>query len=248
MSRAQTNATILLMPLYVIAAILLFVALATPVAANQPNDIHCPQPAGHSVKITVPVTIDGVNIWYDGPTFYVQNTNDFDVEISFCVKGGSKFWNDTYNTYTTEGILSIIVGAGGMGGFIGNQDVSYAVVYDIIPRHSPTPEPSQSEEPTPEPSQSEEPTPTPQVTTTPEPSATPFPSAVGTPEETTNECLEDQPCWNCETMGNQQCGNIPDTAMDEAASKGDLLLLTIASALFALAFLLHLRTQHKDHD
>jgi len=85
------------------------------------------------------------------------------------------------------------------GTFRGTPHVAGDLKYDYVAEVASdcedfTPEPT----PTPTPT---EPTPTPTPTVT-EPTPTPTP----TPTETEPPCEEDQPCWDCETMGNKKCG------------------------------------------
>lgn len=48
------------------------------------------------------------------------------------------------------------------------------------------------------------------TTTDPAPTTTVQPTTtVAQPTTTVDECLEDEPCWDCETMGNRECGPAP---------------------------------------
>lgn len=40
---------------------------------------------------------------------------------------------------------------------------------------------------------------------------TPVPSATTSTVTTRDACQEDEPCWDCSTMGNRVCGVIPGT-------------------------------------
>lgn len=63
-------------------------------------------------------------------------------------------------------------------------------------------------------------TPDPEVTPAPEPEPIPEPAVPALPEPPApvtgwedGICHEDEPCWDCEVMGNQECGPVP--AYDE---------------------------------
>lgn len=56
------------------------------------------------------------------------------------------------------------------------------------------------------------PAPTPSI---PAPTPTvPTNTATPAPRMPAHDCLEDEPCWNCETMGNHICGAVPEETVD----------------------------------
>lgn len=56
------------------------------------------------------------------------------------------------------------------------------------------------------------PAPTPSI---PAPTPTvPTDTATPAPRMPAHDCLEDEPCWNCETMGNHICGAVPEETLD----------------------------------
>lgn len=95
---------------------------------------------------------------------------------------------------------------------------------------APTPEPDPEPEPEPAPEPEPTPDPAPEPTPEPEPAPEPAPEPEPTPEPGDDVIHEDDPRWDCATMGNRTCGPVdpapepapePEVAPEPPALAGD---------------------------
>ncbi|HEX2089995.1 MAG TPA: hypothetical protein VHI54_08755 [Actinomycetota bacterium] len=91
-------------------------------AVAQPEGLHCPS---GGQKFSSSGSVGGVNFQASGNTLTMTNTTSGTVTVTWCAKGGSKFWNGGY----TSGVRSTSIPAGQSRSASFNQGVSYFVVY-----------------------------------------------------------------------------------------------------------------------
>lgn len=179
----------------VLLALVALVLIAAPQVNAETNDGHCPNHNGHPAKVESQVDGDLNDIVPPAGAY-------------FCVKGSV----NATGYLTADGTTTLF-------DYLGNgHDVSYWIHYggSIPPMETTTPEPTAS------PSPSEAPQGPPSCDSSPEVYAECW--ALANPPQPTPAAViqEDDPEWDCQTMGNRVCGPapaverpvaLPDTAM-----------------------------------